>query len=39
MAVVGIIALVLVGIAILIGLVVGLRSLPDIRRYRRLRRL
>ena len=39
MAVVGIIALVVVGIAILTGLAVGLRSLPDIRRYRRLRRL
>jgi len=38
-AVVGIIALVVVGIAVLIGLFVGLRSLPDIRRYRRLRRL
>ena len=39
MAVVGIIALVIVGIAVLIGLFVGFRSLPDIRRYRRLRRL
>ena len=39
MAVVGIIALVIVGIAILIALFVGFRSVPDIRRYRRVRRL
>ena len=39
MAVVGIIALVMVGIAILTGLAVGLRSMPDISRYRRLRRM
>jgi hypothetical protein len=39
MAVVGIIALVLVGIAILIALFVAVRSVPDIRRYRRVRRL
>ena len=39
MAVVGIIALVLVGIAILTVLAVGLRSMADISRYRRLRRM
>jgi hypothetical protein len=39
MAVVGIIALVLVGITILVALFVGFRSVPDIRRYRRVRRL
>lgn len=39
MAVVGIIALVLVGIVILTALIVGLRSLSDITRYFRLRRM
>jgi len=39
MAVVGIIALVLVGIVILTALVIGLRSLSDITRYFRLRRM
>ena len=39
MAVVGIIALVLVGLVVLTALVVGLRSLSDITRYFRLRRM
>jgi hypothetical protein len=39
MSVVGVIALVIVGIGILIALFVGFRSVPDIRRYRRVRRL
>ena len=39
MAVVGIIALVLVGIVVLTALVVALRSLSDITRYLRLRRM
>lgn len=39
MAVVGIVALVLVALVILGGLFIGLRSIPDIRRYRRIRNM
>lgn len=37
MAVVGIIATVVVGIIVLVGLLVGLRSIGDIRRYFKIR--
>jgi hypothetical protein len=37
MAVVGIVALVLVGIVVLFGVALALRSVPDMRRYRRIR--
>ncbi len=39
MEIVGVIFLVLLGILILTGLAVTVRSLPDIGRYRRLRRM
>jgi hypothetical protein len=39
MATVGIVALVLVGIVILSGLYLSLRSVPDLRRYRRIRHM
>jgi hypothetical protein len=39
MATVGLVALILVGIVILTGLYLGVRSIPDIRRYRRIRRM
>lgn len=39
MATVGIIALVIVGIVVLMGLYVGVVSIPDFRRYRRLRNM
>lgn len=37
MAVVGIIALVIVGLVVLVGLLVGIRSAGDIRRYFKIR--
>jgi hypothetical protein len=37
MAIVGLIALIIVALVVLIGLYVGVRSIPDIRRYRRIR--
>lgn len=39
MEIVGIVFLVLVALAVLIGLYVVLRSIPDFARYRRLRRM
>lgn len=39
MAVVGIVALVLVALVVLGGLFIGLRSIPDIRRYRKIRNM
>lgn len=39
MAIVGVIATALAGVAALGGVVVGIRSLPDIARYRRLRKM
>lgn len=39
MEVVGVGATVLVGLAVVAGLVIGLRSLPDLRRYSRIRRM
>lgn len=37
MAIVGLIALIIVALVVLIGLYVGVRSIPDIRRYRKIR--
>lgn len=37
MAIVGIIAIALAGVIVLTGLIVMLRSVPDLRRYRRIR--
>lgn len=39
MAIVGDIAVILVGLAIIAGLVLGVFSLPDIRRYLRIRKM
>jgi membrane protein YdbS with pleckstrin-like domain len=39
MATVGWIAIVLVALVVLLFLVVGLRSVPDLMRYRRIRRM
>ena len=37
MAIVGMITLIVLALVVLIGLYVGVRSIPDIRRYRRIR--
>jgi hypothetical protein len=37
MAIVGMITLIILALVVLIGLYVGIRSIPDIRRYRRIR--
>jgi hypothetical protein len=37
MAIVGMITLILLALVVLIGRYVGVRSIPDIRRYRRIR--
>ncbi len=39
MAVLGVVFLVIIAVAVLIGLIVAAISLPDIARYRRIRRL
>ncbi|WP_407671266.1 DUF6893 family small protein [Nocardia stercoris] len=39
MVVVGMIALVIVGLAVLSAVAVGVRSIPDINRYLRIRRM
>ena len=39
MAIIGIVALCLLALVVLLGLVVGVRSIPDIRRYKRMRNM
>ncbi len=39
MAVLGVVFLVIIAVAVIIGLIVAAISLPDIARYRRIRRL
>ncbi len=37
MKVVGLITVIIVGLVVLVGIIVGLRSIPDVRRYFRIR--
>jgi len=37
MKVIGLITVIIVGLVVLIGVIVGLRSIPDVRRYLKIR--